>query len=226
MKVYGHPWSINTRKVLTVFAEKGHEPELEVVMLPKGEHLTPEHRRLHPFAKVPVLVDEDFVLYETRAIYRYLEASFGDSVLAPSDAAASARCEQWLGIADSYFVPSAHPLLVERLFRRFLGGEPDDEVIARSREGMGAALDQADERLASSEHLAGPSFSVADLHWMPYLEYLLAVGEDVLVGRPALRRWWQAVSERPSWQRVARTGPQPYDEGIVAEAVETRSAAR
>ena len=37
MKVYGHPWSIYTRKTLMALAEKGHEVELVLVMLPKGE---------------------------------------------------------------------------------------------------------------------------------------------------------------------------------------------
>src|SRR5262245_6358434 len=68
MKVFGHPWSINTRKTLMTFAEKGAHAELVVVMLPKGEHKTKEHLARHPFGKVPVLFDGEIVVYETRAI--------------------------------------------------------------------------------------------------------------------------------------------------------------
>ena len=35
MKVYGHPWSINTRKTLMTLAEKQHEAELSLVDLPR-----------------------------------------------------------------------------------------------------------------------------------------------------------------------------------------------
>jgi glutathione S-transferase len=73
MKIYGHPWSTNTRKVLMVLAEKAREAELSLVMLPNGEQKLAAHLALHPFAKVPVLEDEGFVVYEASAINRYLE---------------------------------------------------------------------------------------------------------------------------------------------------------
>src|SRR5262249_25502241 len=113
IKLYGHPWSTNTRKVLMVFAEKGHEPQLEVVVLPKGEHKRPEFLGLHPFAKVPVIDDDGFVLYEARAINRYLETRLSGPSLAPSGTKEAARVEMWLGVAEAYFIPSARQVIVE-----------------------------------------------------------------------------------------------------------------
>ena len=88
-------------------------------------------------------------------------------------------------------------------------------------DAMQTALDQAELALAESPYLAGSTFSLADIHWMPYIEYLTRIGE----GEPVLRRknlaaWWQRVSNREAWQRVARTGPQPYDPGMTADVVE------
>lgn len=37
-----------------------------------GEHLTPKFLKLNPVHQVPVLVDEDFVLTESRSIMSYL----------------------------------------------------------------------------------------------------------------------------------------------------------
>jgi glutathione S-transferase len=212
MKIYGHPWSINTRKTLMTLAEKGIEAELVVVRLPAGEHKGPEHLARHPFGKVPVLDDGGFVLYETRAINEYVDRKAGPAQLVPSDVRDLARMHQWTNIADAYFVPYAVPIIVENLFRRYLGGEKNEQAVVAGRAGLPTALDAADAWLAQSEYFAGRSLSLADIHWMPYLEYLQHVGEaDALTKRKHLGAWWKKVSNRPSWQKVARSGPQPYD---------------
>lgn len=221
MKLYGHPWSINTRKTLLTLAEKGHEAELVLIMVPKGEHKLPDHVARHPFGKVPVLDDAGFVLYETRAINRYLDQKLGGAPLTPSDQHAAARVDQWVNIAESYFIPYAHPLLVEAVFRRYLGGEQNIELMRTSRDAMQPALDTADRWLQANDYFAGRDFSLADVHWMPYFDYLLQAGEGESIGlRKNLRAWWTRVSERASWQKVARTGPQPYEKGMTADVIE------
>jgi glutathione S-transferase len=221
MKIYGHPWSINTRKVLMAVAEKGQAVALELVMLPKGEHKRAEHVARHPFGKVPVLQDDGFVLYETQAINRYLDRALPGPRLTPDDARAAALIDQWIGVVDAYLAPSAQPFLVETVFRRFLGGERDARAIEGGRDGMQMPLDAADRRLADSPCFAGPEFSLADIHFMPYIEYLTQSGAGELVtGRRHLAAWWERVSGRPSWQRVARSGPQPYDPAVTADVIE------
>ena len=223
MKLFGHPWSINTRKTLATLAEKGHDTPLTLVMLPKGEHRRPEHLLIHPFGKVPVIDDDGFVLYETRAINAYLDAKLGGPQLVPTDPRERARMDQWINIADSYFVPFAHPMLVELIFRRFLGGAQDTAAIVAGRAGIEAALDALDGVLGAHPHIAGEAFSLADIHWMPYFDYLQRIGEAAPVERrPNVRAWWQRVSVRPAWQKVAHTGPQPNDPGVTADVLEPR----
>ena len=212
IKIYGHPWSINTRKTLMTLAEKKQPAELVLVMLPKGEQKQPEHLARHPFAKVPVLEIGDFVLYETRAINRYLDHKLGGVPLMPSSAEAVARVDQWTNVADAYFVPHAGPMLVEILFRKYLGGQRNEEAITGGRDRMQRALDVVDEHLSNSEYLAGPSFSLADIHWIPYLEYMWQTSERESISRRRhLSAWWSRVSARPAWLEVARSGPQPYE---------------
>lgn len=221
MKVYGHPWSINTRKVLMTLAEKGHEAELVLVMLPKGEQRTPPHLARHPFGKVPVLDDGGFMLYETGPINRYLDRSLSGPSLVPSDAKSAARVDQWIGIADAYFVVHAQPLVVEQLFRRYLGGERNQAAVDAARAGVGVVLDAADRLLSTSAYFAGSSLSLADIHWLPYFEYLTRIGDAALLDtRPHLRAWWERVSARNTWQKVARTGPQPYESDMTADVIE------
>jgi glutathione S-transferase len=221
MKLYGHPWSINTRKTLATLAEKGHRAELVLIMIPKGEQKLPEHVARHPFGKVPVLDDDGFVLYETRAINAYLDRRLSGISLIPSSDREAARVDQWINVGDSYFFPHAHTFIVETIFRRFLGGEQNARAIEAAREAMAAPLDTIDRWLSSNDYLAGSSFSLADIHWMPYLEYLAQVGErELITSRKSVATWWERISTRAAWQKVARTGPQPYDKSVAAEVIE------
>jgi len=221
MKIYGHPWSINTRKTLMTLAEKGHEAEFSLVMLPRGEQKLPEHVARHPFGKVPVLDDDGFVLYETRAINAYLDRKLPGPSLTPTHPRELALLDQFTNAAEAYLVPHAMPVIMEKLFRRYLGGEQNVAAIEAGRAGMAAALDTVERRLAASPYLAGASFSLADIQWMPYIEYFTPIGEgQALTSREHLAAWWERVSNRSTWQRVARSGPQPYEQGMTAEAVE------
>lgn len=222
MKVYGHPWSINTRKVLAVLAEKGQRAELVLVMVPYGEHKQPAHVARHPFGKVPTLEAEGFAVYETGAINRFLDRTL-DGPSLTGDARTAARADQWISASDSYFAPHAQPLIVETMFRRFLGGAPDTAAIERATAGIQAPLDTIDCWLADHPYLAGEAFTIADIHWMPYLDYLVQIGHAAAVtGRSNVRSWWERVSARPAWRQVAHTGPQPYDPGVTAEVIEQR----
>ena len=126
-----------------------------------------------------------------------------------------------INVADSYFIPSAHPLIVEVLFRRFLGGERNEATVAAGRTGVATALDTIDHALVGSPYLAGDALSLADIHWMPYLDYLTAIGEGgPIKARPHVAAWWQRIGRRAAWAKVAHTGPQPYDPGVTANVIE------
>jgi glutathione S-transferase len=221
MKIYGHPWSINTRKTLMTLAEKGHEAALELVMIPKGEHKKPDYLALSPFGKVPAIDDDGFVLYETRAINAYLDRKLAGPRLSPSDPRAAARLDQWTNVADAYFVPHVGPLIFETLFRRYLGGEQNTLLIENGRKAILPALDAADRWLASHPYFAGDAFSLADIHWMPYIEYLLQIGEgEPIKQRKSFSAWWERVGGRDTWRSVARSGPQPYEPGMTVDVIE------
>jgi glutathione S-transferase len=222
MKIYGHPWSINTRKTLMTLEEKGGKADFELIMIPKGEQKLPEHVARHPWGKVPVLDDGDFRLLETRAINAYLDRRIdGGTRLMPKDSREQARVDQWINVADSYFIPFAHPLVVEILFRRYLGGEQNQATIDAGRANVKTAFEVFDRWLAERPYFAGESFSLADIHFMPYFEYLAQIGERNLIDeKKNVANWWSRVSSRPTWHKVARTGPQPYEPGMKAEAVE------
>jgi glutathione S-transferase len=202
MKVYGHPLSSCTRKVLATLAEKGIEAAFVKVDLFLGEHKAAAHMARQPFGVVPVLDDDGFVLYESRAILRYLEARFPEPALVPRAAREVARMDQWLSVDQSYVAPHTRALAIERIVKKREGLAADAPAERAAEGALGAALAVYDEALRGGPtYLVGETFTLADLSLAPYVASLSLVGaEHLLTGLPHLRSWWGRVRERPSWR--------------------------
>lgn len=78
LKLYGMHQSTCTQRVLTTLAEKGIEYELIIVNLFAGEQKEPSYLEKQPFGKVPVLDDDGFLIYESRAICKYLARKYAE----------------------------------------------------------------------------------------------------------------------------------------------------
>lgn len=200
MKIYGHPMSTCTRKILMTLAEKGSEAEFVMVDLMTGAHKQADHMARHPFGVVPVFEDDGFQIYESRAIIRYLDAKLSGPKLTPTDLHAFARMEQWMSVEQSYFTPNAMKVVMEAMFGPMRGQTPRPEVIQQGIADASKALDVLDKGLEGNEYLAG-SFSLADIDYAPYMEYFVAAGGGDAVGsRSNVAAWWKRLSARPSWQ--------------------------
>ncbi|MFO0576535.1 MAG: glutathione S-transferase N-terminal domain-containing protein [Polyangia bacterium] len=203
MKVYGHPLSTCTRKVLMTLAEKGSPHEFVMVDIMKGEQKGAEHLARQPFGQIPVLEDGDFRMYESRAIARYLDETLPGPKLTPADAKGRAIMEQWISVETSNFTPHAMKIIWEGLFKKFQGVTGDEAVIQAGRTSISKTLDILNERLGQVPYLAGDDFTIADLGYMPYVEYLFAAGHgDLITSRPHVAAWWSRISARPSWHKA------------------------
>jgi glutathione S-transferase len=86
LKLYYLSVSPPCRAVLLTIRYLKLDVEVITVDLFKGEHLNPEFVKLNPAHQVPVLVDGDFVLCESRAIMAYLVSKYQPgSSLYPTD---------------------------------------------------------------------------------------------------------------------------------------------
>ena len=50
-----------------------------------GEQFSDEYKKLNPFARVPTLIDGDFVLTQSLAIIEYLDAKYPTNSLIPTN---------------------------------------------------------------------------------------------------------------------------------------------
>jgi glutathione S-transferase len=198
MKIFGNPMSTCTRKVLTTLAETHTPYELVVIDFAKGEHKQPPHTLRQPFGQIPALDDDGFALYESRAMCRYLNDKV-DGPLVPRDLRARAVAEQWISIESANFSGHAMKFVYQYVFKR--------DVDAKVLEAAGQALDKTlgimDAQLAKHPYIAGSTFTLADICYMPYLEYVMATpAKDSVAKHPNVSAWWAKLSDRPSWRKV------------------------
>jgi glutathione S-transferase len=199
LKLFGHPGSTCTRKVLTTLHETGTAFEFVALDFATGEHKQPAHLARQPFGQVPAINDDGFELYESRAICRYLNEKANGSLI-PADAQNRALMEEWISIETSNFTGHAMKFVYEHIFKRPQG----DEVLAKATAGLETALGVMEKRLAEKPYLAGDVFSIADIAFMPYVEYGMMTPAKEIYGKyPHFVAWWERVSTRPSWQKVA-----------------------
>ncbi|MES1196157.1 MAG: glutathione S-transferase [Steroidobacter sp.] len=96
LRILGRQHSINVRKVLWTADELGLDYQHE----PWGNEgfplSSPTFITLNPNALVPVLVDGDFVIYESNAICRYLADKYPSAGLLPKEAHGRALVDQWM----------------------------------------------------------------------------------------------------------------------------------
>src|SRR6185369_9816154 len=200
MKIFGHPASTCTRKVLMTLNETNTPFDLVLVDFAKGEHKQQPHLGRQPFGQVPALNDDGFEMYESRAMARYIDSKAGGP-LTPKDAHSRALMEQWISIETSNFASHAMKFVYQYVFKR----EQSPEVLNAAGAGLDLAYATMDKTLASQPFLAGESFSIADLCFMPYMEYLaLSPAAAKLGERPNVAAWWTRVSGREAWKKTVQ----------------------
>ncbi|KAJ7684187.1 glutathione S-transferase [Mycena polygramma] len=192
LKLYGAAHTTSTRRVGTVLYAAKVPFDLIEVDIKTKEHKTPTYREKQPFGLIPYIDDGGFILYETRAICRYIAAKYPSCGLIPTDSKEHAIFEQAASVEVTLFDPSAS--VIGRL-----GLTPDQAVIDREIAAIDRVLEAYDVILARQEFIAGDVCTLADLFHLPYAPLLATAGSDVMIRKPNVARWYNALITMPCW---------------------------
>ncbi|KAG5649834.1 hypothetical protein H0H81_001834, partial [Sphagnurus paluster] len=119
LKLYGYDQSTCTKRVAAALHEKNVHFEFIGVNLQTGEHKSPAFLANQPFGQIPYIDDDGFILYESRAIVRYIDAKYPNqgTKLVPDDLKARALVEQGVSVEGANFDPHASKAVAEIIFK-------------------------------------------------------------------------------------------------------------
>ena len=199
IRLYDYPDCPFCQKVRVVLAEKDLEFERVHVDLRKGEQKTPEFLKLNPYGKVPVLIDEDVVVYDSTMINEYLDEEYPNPTLMPEDSAGRARVRQLEDFADNSFTPPAGLILTELHKPE---PERDAEKLRRYQAEVSRVLGRLEGGLEGKEFLVG-TFSLADIAFVPRALILAQLGVELDPRLHNVTAWIARLRELPSVRTLA-----------------------
>jgi GST-like protein len=196
LQFYFHP-SPNPMKVALLLEELQTPFELVAVDTFKGEQHKPEFLKVNPNAKVPAIVDDGIAVFDSHAILLHLGAKHGKFV--PSAPSQHAEMLSWLLFVATGLSPFSGQAV------HFQHHAPEPLPYARTRylKEVERHYRVLDARLASSQYLAGETYSMADMAlwgWANFAGYIL--GEKGLSDYPHVKRLVDEISARPAAARA------------------------
>jgi GST-like protein len=190
---------------LLALGHSGAEYDAWLIKIGAGDQFGSGFVGINPNSKIPALVDrsgpEPIRIFESGSILVYLAEKFG--ALLPTTHKARAECLSWL-----FWQMGSAPYLGGG-FGHFYAYAPTKIEYAIDRFAMETKrqLDVLDRRLAESEYLGGPDYTIADIAVWPWYGglakgLLYGAGEFLSVHEyQHLQRWTDAIAARPAVQR-------------------------
>ncbi len=191
----------NGMKPLILLEETGLAHSVRPVNISKGEHFSESFTRISPNQKIPAIVDHapaggeaPLALFESGAILQYLAEKTGQFL--PQSPAARAEVMQWL----FWQMAGLGPMLGQYLHFAVYADQAVPYAQGRYSREKERLYQVLDSRLRDREFIAG-NYSIADIAAYPWI-HALERKTSHLNGFANLRRWYEAVSERPAVVRA------------------------
>jgi len=210
MQLYslGTPNGVKVTVMLEELLALGHtgaEYDAWLIRINEGDQFSSGFVDINPNSKIPALLDRSgpkpIRVFESGAILVHLAEKFG--AFLPTEPGARAECLSWL-----FWQMGSAPYLGGG-FGHFYAYAPFKIEYAIDRFAMEVKrqLDVLDRRLAESEFIAGPDFTIADMAIWPWYgamakAELYGGGEFLQVHEYVnVNRWADAIGARPAVKR-------------------------
>jgi GST-like protein len=223
--------SPNGLKIAMMLEECGLPYRIVEVDILRGAQFAPEFLRISPNNRIPAIVDTaaeggPLSVFESGAILQYLAEKSGQ--LLPANPRGRYDVLQWL----YWQVGGLGPMAGQAHHFRAFAAEVVPYGIKRYTDEVNRLYGVMDRRLADRPYLAG-EYSIADIACWPWIVPHERQGQS-LGDFPHVRRWFDAIRERPAVRRAYEKGHERMADaeaykflyGQTAQSVENRSRER
>lgn len=199
LQLWGRLSSINVRKVAWTLRELGLPYERREAGGNFGVVDTAEYRAQNPNGLVPLLVEDDFVLWESNVIVRYLCARHAGGTLYPEPLRERADAERWMDWQQTTLNPAGRDAFIQLV--RTAPAERDAGLLERSLARTEPLFDVLDRHLATRAFMTGDRFTMADipLGCEAHRWFNLPRAHKPW---PNVERWYRTLRARPATDTV------------------------
>ncbi|MDP3171594.1 MAG: glutathione S-transferase [Polaromonas sp.] len=193
LKIWGRMSSINVKKVVWTAQELALDIQRTEAGGLFGVVKTPEYMTLNPNSLVPVIEDEDYVLWESNVIVRYLAAKHSMGQMYPTDLRERFDAERWMDWQQTTLNPASRPG-----FWQLVRTPPEQRnaaLIEESNAVVEALMAVLDAHLAQRSFMVGERFTVADIPIACEIHRWFGLPQQ-RESRPHLERWYDSIRAR------------------------------
>ena len=196
LELFGHPFSSYTWKVLIPLYADGTQFEFRQV--PENEENYAELKRIWPFGKFPLLLDDGKPVMETTCIIEHLQAYHRGTNIWIPDGQLGRKVRFLDRFFDLYVQGNMQPAVNHALRPE---GQGDPYGAEQGRKNLHVAYDWLEANLPDGGWAAGDTFSLADCAAAPALFYADWV-EEIGDGRPKVKAYRSRLLAHPQVARV------------------------
>lgn len=200
LKFYYSPMSTASLSQI-VIGELGVPHEAIKVDIGKGDAAKQELLAINPNGKVPTIVHDGAVIWESSAITIYLGETFGvDKGLWPAPGGKRGEAIKWvcwsnvsMGDAVYRWTRNTSERVPAELRNAKLGEE--------GKKDLAACMKIVDDQLGKSPYLVGDSYTLADTHLHAYLDWIRFLQFDFTPYKN-LNAWAERCAARPVYKKI------------------------
>lgn len=198
LTVWGRENSTNVKKVLWLLDELGEVYQHIQAGGAYGKNDEPRFLSLNPNGLVPCLQDDDFILWESNAILRYLAERSGNAAFWGTHAQQRASADKWMDWASSTLAVPFRQVYVNLI--RTPEAQRDMAAVATGMAAFEKAWGVLDDVLAKQKWLSGDQFGLGDIPagCSAYAWFNLDIERQA---HPHVERWYQQLIQRPAYQQ-------------------------
>jgi glutathione S-transferase len=177
----------------------------------RQEHKSPQMLAMNFRGKVPVVRDDDYVVFESLAIMYFLDRKYPDPPIFGRDPEEAGVIMRVICEYQAYAEPPLKEIIAALLERR---EQTVGDGIAEPMHRVAGEARTIEQRLARSDWVVGESFSAADMMIYPDIRLLLRALQrpeahelaarflPMQINYPAIGRWLERVAALPGHERT------------------------
>ncbi|MBQ4864736.1 glutathione S-transferase family protein [Pseudoalteromonas sp. MMG013] len=200
LTIIGPEFSTFVRSIELICKYKGVDYQLSLEYEGKALEISSDTlTKLHPFKKVPILIDGDFILPESNAIARYLEHFDGPSIF-NSNPQVYGQIDAWSSMLSIYaFRALISDYIIEIKFPSGINDQVDMCKLTAAKPAVLETFRHINRQLAGNNYLVANQFSLADAIILPILDYHMNLPAqlNLLAEFPNIIAYYKRISALP-----------------------------